>query len=1292
MESPKEVLLGRIAVKRGFLSREELAMALEEQARRDNPPLGVLLVQLGLLSQMQIDGLLEEQRRALAAPAWQGQLAGAPSPPAAPTTTGENLLGRRAVELGLVSQEQLNECIRLQGTREADGRLQRLGEILVERGLVTETQIETLLAAQGKRLLRCPQCHGQFNVAGDGPAPGCPKCGVPLVPAAPAPPAISPDSTAVTVVRPAPPKPAVPANVSAEGTIWIPKVEVPSPARKRSGDTTRRHAAPPPPARPHGGGTTHRTTKVTKPKYVSYRKRRLSGAPAPAWIGAAAIGLIVLVGFLVMHSSGDTTTTRATTDADDPSSTSAAPTAEAWKDYVATLPANDPVEAIHRLERLDPNGALGARAREEIRRREESLRRQLTEEFDKRRKEAQACVSRDEFANALSAWEGFPLALDLRLEWRDRVAKEVSSISDRRDSVFHEIKEMVPRLVAQKNPAEAERMIARLSHFGYSWAQEQADHLRQSMAQGPAPTPGPGASEATRRVDEARASVARRRKALADERAAAIVRLREATEKKPMDLDVNGAPLKGCVFTEANEDGGIIKVKDPPMTSSVFFSYLPPATLYRIRKTMTDPEDVPARFALGSYAARLGLYKEAENEFKWVTTKDASYQSKLPDLAKLKQRGIVFHGAVKNNYDQYKVTYEFTSPDEALDFQADRGEMSVDKGQLVLKGDRVVQARLKEVAFAGEATLTVAMGEVPDGTMVGWGLGLQCSDGHSVSLYVSSTQGQLVVLAQTPDGQGYQEKATLAAGKKDELSFQLRQGTQIALLKDKTVLWSDTVAPVTSCGIVLIGYRKQPGEVRASFERIVMDGKIRKEWMRKARAGSEVRALRTLEEDLNLPDDDTDRPLEPLSIEANARISSSQMEVYRDARRTLEKREVTYREIFEVMAKLVDLAEQEPGFAGTYYVLARLCSRIGIDDRAAEALSKAIEVEPRFYEALVERARLSIERREIAAARKDIEAALALKADFEPAISARGYVQIAERKFVEAQDDLEVALALDPADRTALHLLKDARHLVAGPWPKGCGKTEAVGETEHYRVRTDMGAKKAKEFAARLEKARLVYEEAIPPPAGAPAHAEVVVFDTEEAYHTYAELTGDDAVESTLGYYHPLYDQLFLFEGATDVTGLETAHVLFHEGFHQYLDPIVPFAPTWMNEGLAEYYAGKAFVKDTGQKKDPFLMARLQNLQSALGQGFKCDFVTIMDMSQAEFYSDLAPVLYAQGWAMCHWLLEVAPKGEQDGFHAYVAALQRGRTREEARQEAFAGKDMKDMERRWIDWVKAWKP
>ncbi|GEM_PF-2003081 len=1258
MGSPREVLLGRIAVKRGLLAPQELARALEEQARRGNVTLGALLVQLGLLSQQQLDSLLAEQQAALSAQAPATPPA-PPGAPAQPVTQGQNLLGRRAVGSGLVTPDQLNECIREQGLREGQGRFQRLGEILVEKGLLTATQVEALLGAQGKRLLKCPTCHAQYNVAGDsGPSAACPRCRVALVPAALPP----PSSTAATIIR-TPSKPNL-GNVSAEGTIYFGKETVELPAADpaptgRAGSPGR--PSPPPPARRPSGGTTRRTKKhAPKPKYVDYRKSRTSRPPSFQWMGFAAIGAaVLLVGILSLGGSSKSTPTSSSSSSEpEPTTTpSSAPrevSDEQWRSYLAGLP-DDPADRLRRLEGMDLSGPMGRRARGEISRIEADLRAKLDEEFKRRRKAASDFAAQEEYGAAIAAWDGFPHRLDVRGQFKDRVASEVATLQNRSDA-----RDLAARPKPPVEPAQ--------------------------------PRTSPEIEAAHQRVTQARADIAKRKKEVADLKVAEFARLKQGTESRPMDLDINGQLLKGCVFTDINDDGGLIKVKDPPVTTSLFFAYLKPPTLFKIRKAMTSPEEVASRFALGRYAARLGLYKEAEQEFKWVVGKDASYESRVPDLAKLKQRGIVFHGVVQSRFDHYKIVYDFTTPDEALDFQTDAGNVSVEKGQLVLAGSRVVQASLKEVAFAGEATLTVAMGAAPQDTLVGWGLQLTCSDGKAVSLLVFSVEGELIVMAKTPGAEQLDEKATLPARGGEELSFKLEKGTQIALLQGKTVLWSDSVPTVTACGISLLGFRKGEGAVRAPFEKISMEGKIRPEWMKKMRAESEVRALRTLEEDLQLSSDDAaDPPLEPLSVEANARLSSRDMQLFRESRQTLERRGLTYKDVYEVSLKLYELAEREPGFAGTPYVLARLLSRIGVDDMADELLAKAVELDPRFYEALVERARLSVDKKEFDAARRDIEAALALKPDCGQAYSARGYIRISERKFVEASEDLELAIALTPTDRGALHLLKDAKHLLKGPWPKESGKTEYVAETQHFRVRTDMGAKKAKEFAERLEKAREVYVLEIPPPSGAVERAEVVVFYTEEAYHTYAELTSDDRAESTLGYFHPLYNQLFLFEGATDVSGQELLHVLFHEGFHQYLEGIIPFNPTWCNEGLAEYYGGKAFARETGLTRDPFLAIRLENLQSSYAAGSQIDFATIMDMSQAEFYGDWAPVLYAQGWAMCHWFLDVASKGERDAFLAYLDEMRKGSTREEARTRAFAGMDLKDMERRWTSWMRAWK-
>ncbi|MEK7865822.1 MAG: DUF1570 domain-containing protein [Planctomycetota bacterium] len=1256
MGSPREVLLGRIAVKRGLLSPEELTRAIEEQTRRGDVTLGVLLVQLGLLSQLQLNDLLAEQQAALSAQAPAAPPA-PPGAPAKPVTQGQNLLGRRAVDAGLLTPDQLNDCIREQGLREGQGRFQRLGEILVDKGLLTATQVEALIGAQGKRLLKCPKCHAQYNVAGDsGPSPACPRCRVALVVAAATAPPPDPFATAATIVR-TPSKPKLD-NVSAEGTIYFNKETVELP----SVDPGPRRSPPPPPARRPGGGTTRRTKKhAPKPKYVDYRKSRTARPPSFQWVGFAAIGAaVLLVGILALGGSSKppSTTSSSSAEPEKPTTSSSDPRVvsdEQWRSYLAGLP-EDPVERIRRLDGMDFSGPMGKRAKKEIARIEEELDRKLDEEFRQRRKSASDLAASEQYDAAISAWNDFPRRLDVHGKYADRIAAEVSTLQKRSEA--HDV------AVRPRQPVEPAQ-----------------------------PRTSPEIDAANQRVAQARADIARRKKEVADLKLAEFARLTKGSVSRPMDLDINGQLLKGCVFTEINDDGGLIKVKDPPVTTSLFFAYLKPPTLFKIRKAMTDAEEVSSRFALGRYAARLGLYKEAEQEFKWVVGKDASYQSRVPDLAKLKQRGIVFHGVVQSRFDKYKIVYDFTGPDEALDFQTDVGNVSVEKGQLVLAGSRVVQASLKEVAFAGEATLSVAMAAAPQDMLIGWGLQLTCTDGKAVSLLVFSVEGELIVMAKTPGADKMDEKATLPARGGEELSFKLEKGTQISLLQGKTVLWSDSVPTVTACGISLLGFhRQETGTVRGAFDKISMEGKIRPEWMKKMRAESEVRALRTLEEDLQLSsDDEADPPLDPLSVEANARISSSDLGLFREARQTLERRGLTYKEVYEVELKLYELAQREPGFPGTPYILARLLSRIGVDDMADELLSRAVELDPRFYEALVERAKLSVDKKEFDKAKKDIEAALAIKPDCGQAWSARGYIRISERKFLEAAEDLELAIALTPTDRGALHLLKDARHLLKGPWPKESGKTEYVAETQHFRVRTDMGAKKAKEFAERLEKAREVYVLEIPPPSGAVERAEVVVFYTEEAYHTYAELTSDDRAESTLGYFHPLYNQLFLFEGATDVSGQELLHVLFHEGFHQYLEGIIPFNPTWCNEGLAEYYGGKAFARETGLTRDPFLAIRLENLQSSYAAGSKIDFATIMDMSQAEFYGDWAPVLYAQGWAMCHWFLEVAPKGEREAFLAYLDEMRRGSTREEARERAFAGKDLKDMERRWSSWMRAWK-
>jgi serine/threonine protein kinase/predicted RNA-binding Zn-ribbon protein involved in translation (DUF1610 family) len=162
-----DLLLGRIAVREGLLTREQLYDCLTAQERNPARKIGQLMVARGYLKQADVDRLLEIQTRALGeVPAARGAM-----------------LGRILIDRGLATEFQVNECLRMQGRLIDLGiaPLPRLGEILVKRGYIKRDAVETALQFQNLLLYSCPECGTPIDVGGnDGAAPGtytCAKCG-----------------------------------------------------------------------------------------------------------------------------------------------------------------------------------------------------------------------------------------------------------------------------------------------------------------------------------------------------------------------------------------------------------------------------------------------------------------------------------------------------------------------------------------------------------------------------------------------------------------------------------------------------------------------------------------------------------------------------------------------------------------------------------------------------------------------------------------------------------------------------------------------------------------------------------------------------------------------------------------------------------------------------------------------------------------------------------------------------------------------------------------------------------
>jgi hypothetical protein len=127
MEQQPDLLFGKIALDRGFLSTEQLESLLEEQEKNGpHPvPLGELCRRKGLLTAKQIRKILEEQR--------QAQI-----------REEQKTFGALVVKNSFATPEELQKAL----DNQKDPAGGRLGEILIEMGALTEQERRAVLAMQ----------------------------------------------------------------------------------------------------------------------------------------------------------------------------------------------------------------------------------------------------------------------------------------------------------------------------------------------------------------------------------------------------------------------------------------------------------------------------------------------------------------------------------------------------------------------------------------------------------------------------------------------------------------------------------------------------------------------------------------------------------------------------------------------------------------------------------------------------------------------------------------------------------------------------------------------------------------------------------------------------------------------------------------------------------------------------------------------------------------------------------------------------------------------------------------
>ncbi len=126
---------------------------------------------------------------------------------------------------------------------------------------------------------------------------------------------------------------------------------------------------------------------------------------------------------------------------------------------------------------------------------------------------------------------------------------------------------------------------------------------------------------------------------------------------------------------------------------------------------------------------------------------------------------------------------------------------------------------------------------------------------------------------------------------------------------------------------------------------------------------------------------------------------------------------------------------------------------------------------------------------------------------------------------------------------------------------------------------------------------------------------------------------------------------------------------LCHEYYHSVTVPFFPGLPTWVAEGMADFYGNSAIgdkTADIGTPNGALIEELRTNVLIPLPVLFKVDH-------SSPYYNEQQKVsiFYAESWALIHYLMLGDHRAHNASFGVYVGALAKGASQEEAASQAF---------------------
>jgi len=724
-------------------------------------------------------------------------------------------------------------------------------------------------------------------------------------------------------------------------------------------------------------------------------------------------------------------------------------------------------------------------------------------------------------------------------------------------------------------------------------------------------------------------------------------------------------------------------------------------------KAIYKGDGATGAYELGRRLVLRKLWKDAQAAFDECVKQDSAFSARVPDLSRILNNEAAFKGSARRvGADQLYISYDFSDAAQAQDFAPVQqpGQIAVENGELKLTSALMGAWSLKGMDFERDLEVDAVAIFETEKTALLFG-----------SFYNFERKGYFAVLnGQQPPGHslhrfdGPQKSVALnaqaapkiVAGAETRVRFQVKSGVFKVFIGDQEVI--NLADAYYGKGWCLLG--TSGGTVR--LKKLTIQGRANPVEIEKRFAEVEVLVRRALESDLGKKKKTDDEDVDPLSAEDEfllSRLSPAVREQFDKSRtalvKALQKRQMRP----EHVVSFDGIVRDAPDCAAARFwkALAQMNGRK--PEEAKAELAEAIKLFPEFHEAELTMARMDLEDRDFTGAASRVRRALDLDpgyADavalgaylkFLGAVNAKGHAKSLANDVKEAASDLELARKLDPSNESVATTQKNVLNVVKGPQHLGA-KYEK--EFPHYVVMTDMSAEKTLLYGTRLEAAYKFYAETFKDVFTEEARRpkpRVAIFNTREAYLTYGELTLSNRQEWTLGYFHPMYKELLLFEDADQEATLQT---LYHEAFHQFMSLMVPRAPFWYNEGIAEFMGGIKIEVQKGQSKiverARLLDGRIKGLK--MGLNFALKFEDIMMQTPAQFYSGPVSFKYAQAWSMVHFLYEASGGKHRPKIEAYFRKLKEGGTPREAYQAGFGDAPIDELQKEWLEYVKKLEP